>query len=332
MLPRGCDVNATEYYVNLNYVCNERCVFCAADVHAATGSSHVRRSVTVDEIRSWAGRGPGARDRVSLAGGEPTLHPDLLEIIRMLTRRKPETLLFTNGLRLANPTYARATASAGVTCYQLAFFGASAESHDRITGVPGSFEKTIAALHALAPLRAEMGIRIAIRLLVARQSYAENPEIVTVIARRAPDVDAFSLNRLILSRSAEESDAAVSWRDAAPSINAAARSVRRLGYALTFEAIPFCVFDEDNSAFVARELVARERRIHRGEEPAAHSLRYLDPGRDAADADECIARPALPDVCFHCTYLNACSRVEPWYVRRFGTEGLAGISRFDKCG
>jgi MoaA/NifB/PqqE/SkfB family radical SAM enzyme len=252
----------------------------------------------------------------------------------LLAKRKPETILFTNGLRLADPAFARATAAAGVTCYQIAFFGASAQAHDGITGVPGSFEKTIAALQTLAPLRHEMGIRIVVRLLVSRQSYGENPNIVSVIARRAPEVDVFSLNRLILSKSAEESEAAVSWKEARTSINVTARRVLLLGYKLQFEAIPFCLFDADNADYVARELEARERRIARGEEPTYRSLRYLDPQHRGAERENCTARPVLPDVCFHCTYVSSCSRVETWYVRRFGTEGLvsAGSKSTDSSG
>jgi MoaA/NifB/PqqE/SkfB family radical SAM enzyme len=316
-------MKATEYYLNLNDVCNERCVFCAADVHSAAGNSQGRRAVIVDEIRRWlTGRAPGRQDRVSLAGGEPTLHPELLTVVRLLAKKKPETVLFTNGLRLTDPAFARATAAAGVTCYQIAFFGASATAHDGITGVPGSFEKTIAALQTLAPLRPDMGIRVVVRLLVSRQSYAENPDIVSVIARRAPDVDGFSLNRLILSKSAEESDAPVSWKEARTSINVAARRVLQLGYTLQFRAIPFCLFDSDNADYVARELEARERRVARGEEPAHRSLRYFDPQHSGSERENYAARPVLADVCFRCSYVSSCSRVEPWYVRRFGTDGL----------
>jgi MoaA/NifB/PqqE/SkfB family radical SAM enzyme len=326
-------MKATEYYLNVNYVCNERCVFCAADVHVGNHNSRVRRAVTLDEVRSWMAKpGPRRHDRVSLAGGEPTLHPELLNVVRLLAKRRPEVVLFTNGLRLADPGFARATAEAGVTCYQIAFFGASAAAHDGITGLPGSFEKTITALKTLAPLRRELGIQVVIRLLVSRQSYAENQNIVSVIAQRAPEVDGFSLNRLILSKSAEESEAAVSWKEARISINLAARRVLQLGYKLQLMTIPFCLFDSDNAEYLARELEMRKGRIARGEEPAYWSLRYLDPQHSGAEGKGCAARPALPDVCFRCTYLSSCSRVEPWYLRRFGTEGLvsAGSKTTDR--
>jgi MoaA/NifB/PqqE/SkfB family radical SAM enzyme len=264
---------------------------------------------------------------VTLSGGEPTLHPELLAIVRLLAEKGPDTVIYTNGLRLADPAFARATAAGGVTCYQIALFGASADAHDAVTGVPGSFEKTIAALQTLATLRQEFGIRIIIRLLVSRQSYAENPEIVALVARRVPDVDGFSLNRLGLSESAAEVDAAVSWKVARSSINVSARRVRQFGYKLHCMAIPFCLFDPDNAEYVKRELRARSRRGDRSTEPVYRRFRYLDPRHDRAEREDCEPRPSLPDVCVRCTYVSSCSRVEPWYVRRFGTDGLRCISK-----
>jgi len=320
-------MKATDYYLNLNYVCNERCVFCAADVHTRDRNPRVKREVTLDEVRHWiAGQGPGRHDRVSLAGGEPTLHSDLIRIVQLLAKRRPEIILFTNGLRLADdPEFARATVAAGVSNYQIAFFGASASVHDSVTGVPGSFEKTISAIQTLVLLRRKKRIRIVIRLLVSRQSLAENPNLVSVIARRTPEIDEISLNRMIFSRSAEESDAAISWDHARTSINLAARRVLQHGYRLEFMQIPFCVFDSDLARYIESELHSRQQRIAQGKEPSSWSLRYLDPQQDGTKEESCMTRRGLPDVCFHCFYVNSCQRVEPWYVRRFGTHGLVPV-------
>ena len=50
---------------------------------------------------------------VSIAGGEPTLHPDLHEIVRLVRRRGLHVELFTNGV-LVDENMARALAAAGV--------------------------------------------------------------------------------------------------------------------------------------------------------------------------------------------------------------------------
>jgi MoaA/NifB/PqqE/SkfB family radical SAM enzyme len=88
-----------------------------------------------------------------LAGGEPTLHRELCPIVRLLGANCGDVTLFTNGLRLEDPAFARAVVLAGVTRFEIALFGASAERHDAVTRLPGSFERTLRALRVLIALR-----------------------------------------------------------------------------------------------------------------------------------------------------------------------------------
>jgi MoaA/NifB/PqqE/SkfB family radical SAM enzyme len=322
-------VIGTKYYLNLNYVCNERCVFCASDLTNNFRLDGRTPWLTLAEIRAWVGdTPPGPQDRVMLAGGEPTLHRDLLAIVRFLGVRCPNVTLFSNGLRLADPAFARACVEAGVTRFEIALFGASAAAHEAVTQVRGSFARTLAALEVLTALRREHDFTVEVRLLVSRQSVAENPSIVRLVHARVPGVDAFSLNRLILSQHAAAVDAAISWEMARASINESARLIRAYGYELVFGAIPLCLFEGDNALYVRDALARRVERIARGVEPATWRTRYLDPALPRAPDGEVevpVARLALPDPCLPCDYLSVCGRVESWYVRRYGTAGLRTV-------
>jgi hypothetical protein len=141
------------------------------------------------------------------------------------------------------------------------------------------------------------------------------------VDEQAPHVDAFSLNRLILSENARTADAAISWADARSSINESARLARTLGYELLFSALPLCVFEGDNATYVSREVGRRPV------ESAAWELRYFDAlvKTGQPDGGDVRARIALPDACLNCDYLDVCGRVEGWYVRRFGTAGLQPV-------
>jgi MoaA/NifB/PqqE/SkfB family radical SAM enzyme len=317
-----------QYYVNLNYVCNERCIFCASDYTNNLRIGGRAPSVTLADVRAWTGdAAPKAGDRVLLAGGEPTLHKELLPIVRYLGRECRDVVLFSNGLRLADPAFAASVVEAGVTRFEIALFGATAERHEAITRVPGSFERTLAALNTLTALRRGRDFVVEVRLLVSRQSSPDNPDIVRLVRERARDIDAFSLNRLILSDNAGRVDASISWEEARQSINESARLVRSYGYELVFTPMPLCIFDDDNAAFVRREIDARRARIAAGLQPAAWDFRYLDPvvaSGGATDARS-TARAALPSPCLHCDYIFDCGRVEGWYVRRHGLAGLRTV-------
>lgn len=318
----------TRYYINLNYVCNERCVFCAANLAKGVDSEGYGPSLSFEQIRRWVGtEPPGAGDRVLLAGGEPTLHKELLPIVRFLHAHCADVTIFTNGLRLAQAPFARALVESGVTRFEIALFGATPDRHDAITRVPGSFKRTLSGLRTLAELRQQFEFVIELRLLVSRQSSAENPMIVRLIQEQVPGIDAFSLNRLILSDDAKEVTATVSWADARESINETARLVRKFGYELIFGAIPLCVFEKDNAEFIREQLGLQPGYATSGPAPETWRQLYLDPVTVSESIDRLpvASSPALPACCLFCDYVSICKRVEPWYLQQYGNEGLQPV-------
>lgn len=310
------------YFINLSFACNERCVFCAADLASGPEVSPGRpHGVTFADVEALvANLRPG--DEVELAGGEPTLHRELLPIVRHIADRGGKIALFTNGLRLANPAFARSVIEAGVSHIQIGLFGAAAESHDRITRRSGSFARTIEALRVLGALRRELTFRLEVRLLVSRQCAAENAAIVRAVDREVDGVDAFSLNRLILSSDAAVADSTISWADARGPVNATASLIRELGYELTFAGLPLCLYEGDNADHV-REAVARLCLAPPVEEaPPAYLDPYVATGERVGEPVE----PRLvPPPCRTCDYMAHCGRVEQWYVDRYGTEGLEPV-------
>jgi len=80
--------------------CNLSCPVCFAN--SAPGRGGARSLSEVEAMLNTLVASEGEPDLVQISGGEPTLHPQLLDIIR-LVRSKPirHTMLNTNGLRIA---------------------------------------------------------------------------------------------------------------------------------------------------------------------------------------------------------------------------------------
>jgi radical SAM protein with 4Fe4S-binding SPASM domain len=89
------------------------------------------------------------RDVISLffEGGEPFLRTDFLDLVRYATA-EAFTMVRTNGM-LVTDEVARdlKAANVGVTCVDIE--GAQPRTHDRLTGIPGSFERSLAGVRAL---------------------------------------------------------------------------------------------------------------------------------------------------------------------------------------
>ncbi len=66
--------------IDLTYKCNMRCNDCNRSVTQAPENSHITRAKMAEYVQGWIADSY-QWDRIRLLGGEPTLHPDFLEIV-----------------------------------------------------------------------------------------------------------------------------------------------------------------------------------------------------------------------------------------------------------
>jgi sulfatase maturation enzyme AslB (radical SAM superfamily) len=123
--------------LHLTDVCNASCRFCGENSHSRK-SDLVTTESLLDFLRKNAG---GKWTAVNIHGGEPTLRPDLLEILREIRELGYERIILqTNALRLANARFCAQVQGIGVDVYTSGFHGADPETARSITGVSRGFE------------------------------------------------------------------------------------------------------------------------------------------------------------------------------------------------
>jgi MoaA/NifB/PqqE/SkfB family radical SAM enzyme len=126
-------------WVRLTRACNNRCLFCL-DEEALDGS-FLPLSAVKAELR--AGRRAGCR-RAILSGGEPTLHPEFLKVVALARKagyRRVQTI--SNGRLFCYGDFLREAAAAGLDEVTFSVHGPDARTHDKLTGVKGSFAQTV---------------------------------------------------------------------------------------------------------------------------------------------------------------------------------------------
>ena len=116
----------------------------------------------------------GARS-VGLIGGEAYLRKDWIQIIAAVRSHGMECDLQTGGRNLSEARVAQA-AEAGLTGVGISLDGIGA-THDRLRGVPGSFEM---ALAAMGRVRAH-GIEVGVNSQINRQTLHELPALMDII-------------------------------------------------------------------------------------------------------------------------------------------------------
>lgn len=135
--------------IAVTYRCNLKCRFC----YAACGCSKKPSShelSTRDIIRVLGIiRNEAKVPSVSFTGGEPLLRSDIVTLVSAAVGTGLRTNLITNGTLAADNRLATHLKDAGLNSAQVSLEGPDAPSHDALTGVTGSFDRTVAGIAAL---------------------------------------------------------------------------------------------------------------------------------------------------------------------------------------
>lgn len=153
--------------------CNNRCTFCATGTGAQVDGDYGRQRELLTEHRRL-----GAT-RLELEGGEPTLHPQLFELIGFARSigYDPVTLT-TNGRRAFYPGYARQLAMSGAARIRFSLHGPSPAIHGENVGVPEAFDQTVEGIRNVKRA-APPGVELALALTLTRSNL---PHLAAVAA------------------------------------------------------------------------------------------------------------------------------------------------------
>jgi uncharacterized radical SAM superfamily Fe-S cluster-containing enzyme len=124
--------------IDLTNRCNMRCPICFANA-GATGKvlEHDFEEV-VRQLRVLRELRPTPCTAIQFTGGEPTIHPDFLRIVeRSAAMGFSHIQIATNGIRLADESFARRAAAAGLHTLYLQFDGVGEAPYSHTRNYPG---------------------------------------------------------------------------------------------------------------------------------------------------------------------------------------------------
>lgn len=110
---------------------------------------------------------------IKLTGGEPLLHPDILNIIDAVRKRDLGLNVETNGL-LCTPEIAQAIAGCKDNFISISLDGANAQTHEWVRGVPGCFESALKGLRLLT----EAGLRPQVIMTLMKRNANQIEDLV----------------------------------------------------------------------------------------------------------------------------------------------------------
>lgn len=139
--------------INVGKACNNKCVFCLDGMPDKEDQRFMPWPEMRAELDRWAEEGHRS---VGFLGGEPTMYPKIAEAIAHaravgFTR----IALATNAMMFRRMPFVDRLLAAGLTRVTISMHGHTAALEDRLTDVPGAFEKKCQALANLRRRRDE---------------------------------------------------------------------------------------------------------------------------------------------------------------------------------
>lgn len=154
--------------IEVTWRCNLHCIHCDMEP-PKKDEKELSTEEIKDILRQLAQEGSLF---LTLTGGEPMLREDLWEIMEYARTLKFFPKIITNGTQMTDE-YADNIKSLGLSGVDISIYGVTAEVHDGITGVPGSFEKTKEAIRLLK----ERDIKINLLTILMKDNFFQLQEL-----------------------------------------------------------------------------------------------------------------------------------------------------------
>lgn len=159
------DISATRVEVFLSSACNFHCAYCRSIFHSTPAWE---TDYLLAELKHWSMTGTR---HIHWTGGEPTLHPDLMELVSYTRSLGMNSSMSTNGSALPD-TYTRLI-KAGMNSIFISLDHIDSVSFDSWTGSRGKLPEIISnILHLSAFNTPNFSCQVVLNLMLTRESAA----------------------------------------------------------------------------------------------------------------------------------------------------------------
>lgn len=220
--------------LNVGLICNIKCQFCYDLDHL-----NKQKGPSLEQLRkkmqTLKAKGMSTID---LTGGEATVRKDLIDIIRMVKEEFgiQNICLITNGFKLADKKYMDQVVQAGVNEFLFSIHGASAEIHDYLADVKGSFDRVVKALKEAN----QLGIKLRVNTTVTSKNYDRLNDIASMISNYRIENYNMIMYNPILDATRRVDQLAIRYSIAAPFLKDVIDRYKHRFQHIHAKYIPFC--------------------------------------------------------------------------------------------
>lgn len=176
-------------YLAICYVCNEKCRYCpcsAEEKNTGLCTPLNELLAAIDEMRQ------NNVDNITISGGEPTLHPDLIPLLQYIQNHHMSFTLLTNSERFSSEKFMSEFAEKVKnkdTKIITTLHSESESAHELANQTSGSYQRTISGMKALI----QNGFRVIVKHCITKENYRNLVEYYTYYDKLFPEQSDFQL-------------------------------------------------------------------------------------------------------------------------------------------
>jgi 12,18-didecarboxysiroheme deacetylase len=160
---------------NMTRRCNLKCVHCYAkseDISYDNELTHEQSLAMIDDLAEFG------VPVLLFSGGEPLIHPRLVEYAQYAVSKGMRAVISTNGTLITREK-AKQLKEIGLSYVGISLDGLE-KTHDMFRGVPGSFKKAMKAVDNCQ----EAGIKVGLRFTINKRNVADIPGIFDLLEEK----------------------------------------------------------------------------------------------------------------------------------------------------
>ena len=179
---------------NITKACNFKCIHCYENA-GKKADDELTTDEIIEGIDKLSRLGVAS---IAFSGGEPTVHPGIIDLIKLASEDGMYVSMASNGFKTAKIEHAKEFADAGLLFVQISLDGLNPETHDNFRGVPNSWNRAVQSIKNFL----ELGVFVEVSTTVTQENYDEIPGMIDFM--RELGVEWFMLYNFIPTGSGSE--------------------------------------------------------------------------------------------------------------------------------
>lgn len=302
------------------FSCNNNCIMCSL----RPGSGKMQNAST-QELTERLKRGrEESYEKVEFSGGEPTIRPDIYDLINEAKVLGYETIaLSTNGRFFSYKEHGSKLLKAGLNKITFSLLGSKNTIHDAIARTPGSFDQIISGIQNV---KKHGGVHVNVSTVISKMNYKDLNYMAKLLAELG--VENWYLLDLIPDGNANKNYAQLvvgikKLSEEFLKLDSEINNFKSIG----FFDFPFCIFSEkirNNS----KVLFINSKQRNETSKQVGYNSKRITIKQDGKYED--IYRENVA-VCEECKYFNECGGVWKRYLNKFGDSEINILAKNNNC-